>query len=208
MGELVAAFSTDDAQKLTGLTARRLQYWDETDFIRPSVAARQGRGSPRLYSFQDMVQLKVAAQLRNRLPLQALRRLKRYLDVDAPFAVVSFMVREDGEVVYLGPDGRPESAAQPGQIPLYFEVPLRAIRADLTSSITRLRRRRGVGKVGSTRGVLGNQQVMLGTRIPAATVARFVRAGWPDELILEEYPDLRKGDIAAVRRSERARKAG
>ena len=70
------AFTTDEARRLTGLSARRLQYWDETDFIRPSVAARQGRGLPRLYSLRDLIQLRVAVQLRDRLSLQALRRLK------------------------------------------------------------------------------------------------------------------------------------
>jgi DNA-binding transcriptional MerR regulator len=99
------AFTTDEAQRLTGLSARRLQYWDETDFIRPAVAARQGRGWPRLYSFRDLVQLCVAAQLRDPLSLQALRRLKDALDTEAPFATVRFarQVEHTGE---SDPDGR------------------------------------------------------------------------------------------------------
>src|SRR3990172_11665076 len=69
-------FNTNDAQRLSGVSARRLQYWDETDFIRPSIAARKGRGWPRLYAFRDIVQLRVAALLRDRLSLPALRRPK------------------------------------------------------------------------------------------------------------------------------------
>jgi len=202
VGELAAAFTTDEARRLTGLTARRLQYWDETNFIRPSVAARQGRGSPRLYSFQDIVQLRVAARLRSRLPLQALRRLKDYLDVDATFAVVRFMLREDGEVVYLGPGGLPESATRPGQIPLYIDVPLKEIRTDLDAAIERMRRRQNVGMVGKQRGILSSKPVVLGTRIPVATIRRLSAAGWSDQRILDEYPDLRGKDLVAARRLE------
>ena len=104
------AFTTHEAERLAGLTPRRLQYWDETGFIRPSVAARRGRGSPRLYSFQDLVKLRIAAQLRDRLSLQALRRLKAALDMDAPFAEVRFAVTTGGETVYLVQEGAPEAA--------------------------------------------------------------------------------------------------
>jgi DNA-binding transcriptional MerR regulator len=128
------AFNTSDAQRLSGVSARRLQYWDETDFIRPSIAARQGRGWPRLYAFRDIVQLRVAALLRDRLSLQALRRLKVSLDIDAPFATVRFAVDPStNELVYLGPTGQPESPRAPGQIVLTFELPLAEIRADLVT---------------------------------------------------------------------------
>ncbi len=61
MAEPLIAFNTKESRTLTSVSLRQLQYWDETDFIRPSVAARAGRGSPRLYSFRDLVQLRVAA---------------------------------------------------------------------------------------------------------------------------------------------------
>lgn len=202
------ALTTDEARRLTGLSLRRLQYWDETDFIRPSVAARQGRGWPRLYSFRDLIQLRVAAQLRDRLSLQALRRLKTALDTEAPFASVRFALLPDDEVVYLGPGGHYEAALKPGQIVLEFDVPLREIRSSLERDVERLRARKGAGRVKKQRGVLGNQPVFAGTRIRPEVVSRALAAGWSDARILEEYPDLRPADVALVRREARASRAG
>jgi DNA-binding transcriptional MerR regulator len=198
------AFTANEVQRLTGLSARRLQYWDETEFIRPTLAARQGRGWPRLYSFQDLVQLRVAAQLRDQLSLQALRRLKAALDVDAPFAEVRFLVTSSNEVVYVGPTGQAEAAKRPGQIAMTIDVPLRDIRADLERRVGRLRGRHGVGKVVATRGILAGSERIAGTRISAKAMDRLLAAGWSDATILQEFPDLRPGDLRAAR----ARRAG
>ncbi|MEW6226585.1 MAG: MerR family transcriptional regulator [Bacillota bacterium] len=60
--------------RLTGLTCGQLDYWDRTGFIRPSLAPAAGRGSARLYSFQDVV-LRVAKELRGAgVALQRLRK--------------------------------------------------------------------------------------------------------------------------------------
>lgn len=128
MTDVVQALTTREAERLASLTARRFQYWDETDFIRPSIAARGGRRAPRLYSFRDIVQLRVAARLRDFLSRQALRRLKEALDVDATFASVSFGLLANQDVVYLGPTGQLEEARRPGQIIATFDVPLLEIR--------------------------------------------------------------------------------
>ena len=202
----LAAFTTREAQRLSGLSPRRLQYWDETDFIRPSVAARGGRGLPRLYGFRDLVQLRVAAQLRDRLSLQALRRLKAALDLDAPFAEVRFALLPDDEVVNLGPSGHYEAARSPGQIVLEFAVPLREIRSALELDVAELRRRRGEGTIERRRGVLGSQPVFAGTRIRPEAVIGLLEEGWDERRIIDEYPDLRPSDIKAARAY--ARRAG
>lgn len=208
MSAVTLAFTTREAQYLTGLTARRLQYWDETDFIRPSIAARHGRGAPRLYGFQDLVQLRIAAMLRNRLSLQALRRLKDALDVEAPFAELRFASTSEGEMVYVEESVPPESVRRPGQIVMTFDVPLTEIRADLSRRIAELRQRRGVGELTRTRGVVSGKLAVAGTRITTAAVQRLLRAGWDDRRIAEEYPELTAADIAAVRRLAEDRKAG
>lgn len=202
----IAAFTTKEAQRLSGLSPRRLQYWDETDFIRPSVAARGGRGLPRLYSFRDLVQLRVAAQLRDRLSLQALRRLKEALDLDAPFAEVRFALLPDDEVVYLGPTGHYEAARSPGQIVLEVAVPIREITSSLERDAAELRRRRGAGTIEQRRGVVGNQRVFAGTRIRPETVVALLNDGWTEQRILDEYPDLQPADLDVARAD--ARRAG
>lgn len=202
MAEIVRAFNTKEAQRLTRLSARRLQYWDETDFIRPSVAARRGRGTPRLYSFSDLVQLRVAGALRDTLSLQALRRLKDALDVDAPFATLRFATTSGGETVYLGPEGMPESVAVPFQIVFEFDLPLQAIRADLESEITVLRRRQGAGQIEQARGIVGSRPLIAGTRITTGAIRRMLAAGWDERRILDEYPDLSVADISLDKPSQ------
>ena len=204
---VVVAFTAREAERLTGLTPKRLQYWDETGFITPSIAGRLGRGWPRLYSFRDLVQLRVAANLRTLLSLQALRRLKVALEplVDAPFAELRFGITDTGEVVYEGPTGHHEAAKAPGQIVLTFDVPLREIRADLEDKIERMRqRRRGVGELDKSRGVVSGRERIAGTRILVATVANLVKAGWSPAEIISEYPDLRREDIQRVQNAAKA----
>jgi uncharacterized protein (DUF433 family) len=205
-GAMSLVFTTREAQQLSGLSARRLQYWDETAFIRPSVAARLGRGSPRLYSFRDLIQLRIAALLRDHISLQALRHLKDTLDLDAPFAEVRYAMTSEGETVYLVQSGVPEAVRRPGQIVMTFGVPLDEIRSDLETRVNELRRRRGIGRLERTRGTVSGQLAVAGTRITAAAVRRMLGAGWDDSRILAEYPELTPADLEAVRRS--SRKAG
>lgn len=60
----IHAFSVPKVRLLTGLSSRRLQYWDEQGLISPSVSSGAGKGRPRLYDFADLVSLRVAADLR------------------------------------------------------------------------------------------------------------------------------------------------
>ncbi|MBI4529327.1 MAG: MerR family transcriptional regulator [Deltaproteobacteria bacterium] len=74
------AFNSKMASRIVGVSLRQIQYWDERGFIRPSVKLADGRGSRRLYSFSDLVQLKVVKDLTNRgLSLQKVRRCVNHL---------------------------------------------------------------------------------------------------------------------------------
>ena len=48
---------------IVGITYRQLDYWARTDLLRPSLADARGSGSQRLYSYQDLLELKVIKQL-------------------------------------------------------------------------------------------------------------------------------------------------
>lgn len=139
------------------------------------------------------------------LSLQALRRLKAVLDIDAPFATVRFAKTADGEPVDVGPTGQPESDASPFQIVLECDVPLQAIRADIEPGVERLRQRHGSGHVERTRRVLGSSPVVAGIRIPPTAIRRMLADGWDESRIMEEYPELTPADIA--RTSTRRRRS-
>ena len=49
--------------RIVGITYRQLDYWARTGFMVPSLQRAQGSGSQRLYSFADLVQLKVVKRL-------------------------------------------------------------------------------------------------------------------------------------------------
>ncbi len=77
------SFDSKTVSRVVGVSLRQIQYWDEQGFIRPSVKLAEGRGSKRLYSFSDLVQLRVVKDLTDHgLSLQKIRRclhfLKRY----------------------------------------------------------------------------------------------------------------------------------
>jgi len=68
-------YDSKTASSIVGVSLRQLQYWDERDFIRPSVKLAEGRGTKRLYSFHDLICLKVVKDLAHHgFSLQKIRR--------------------------------------------------------------------------------------------------------------------------------------
>jgi DNA-binding transcriptional MerR regulator len=66
--------------KIIGITYRQLDYWARTDLLRPSLADAKGSGSQRLYSYRDLVELKVIKSLLDAgVALQSARKAIDYL---------------------------------------------------------------------------------------------------------------------------------
>jgi len=93
---------------LTGVSGRQVDYWAATGVVRPSVQAAAGKGSRRVYSFQDLVALKMAKRLKDEgISLQKIRKAlaflrKHFPDLKQPLAELRFLT--DGETVYVGRD--------------------------------------------------------------------------------------------------------
>jgi len=76
-------YRVPDVCKLVGISYRQLDYWARTGLLTPSVREAGGSGTQRLYSFQDLIQLKVIKKLidagislqRNRKAVVYLREL-------------------------------------------------------------------------------------------------------------------------------------
>lgn len=58
-----AGFRGPVACKVVGITYRQLDYWARTGLVEPSIRSAQGSGSQRLYSFGDVLVLKVVKRL-------------------------------------------------------------------------------------------------------------------------------------------------
>jgi len=102
---VVMNFNTKTVSKLIGITNRQVDYWDKTHFIKPSAQEATGYGSTRLYSFADLIRLKVAKTLREKgISLQKIRKSLSYLkthmpDVEYPLSDLKFLT--DGETIFV-----------------------------------------------------------------------------------------------------------
>jgi predicted RNase H-like HicB family nuclease len=91
--------------KIIGIPLRVIDYWDRTNFIKPSINEASGYGSMRLYSFADLIQFKVAKFLRDQgLSLQKIRKSLNYLrkhlpEIEQPLAQLRFLT--DGETIFV-----------------------------------------------------------------------------------------------------------
>lgn len=132
-------FNTRAVIKITGLTMRRIDYWDRTHFIKPSVSEASGYGSVRLYSFNDLIQMKVAGTLLNKgISLQKIRKSITYLkknmpEVRKPLLQLRFLT--DGESIFILTKNQKEiiDTLRSGQ--LVFSIALGEIVEDLKGEI-------------------------------------------------------------------------
>lgn len=68
-----STFTPKEVVKIIGISYRQIQYWDKTNFIRPSY---RSHGKYRQYTFSDLVQMRVAKMLRDRdVSIQRLRKI-------------------------------------------------------------------------------------------------------------------------------------
>lgn len=111
MSQDIAAVGDTDGQgfrapqvcKVVGITYRQLDYWARTDLLVPSLQDAHGSGSQRLYSFQDVVQLRVVKRLLDAgMSLKKIRTamdlLREQLQSDNPLTDVTLL--SDGSTIF------------------------------------------------------------------------------------------------------------
>ena len=93
-------YRVPDVCRIVGISYRQLDYWARTGLVKPSVKDAQGSGTQRLYSFQDLVTLKVIKSLLDTgVALQRVRKAVGYLrDMKKPAHGVTLM--SDGSRIY------------------------------------------------------------------------------------------------------------
>lgn len=100
---MTGGFRAPQVCKLVGISYRQLDYWARTKLIVPSLQQAKGSGSQRLYSFSDVVQLKVIKRLLDAgMSLMKIRSaveiLRQQLDSEQPLADVTLL--SDGQTIY------------------------------------------------------------------------------------------------------------
>ncbi len=98
-------FTPKDVAQIVGISYRQIQYWDKTSFIKPSY---RRKGKYRLYTFGDLIQLKVAKTLRDHnFSIQRLRKTIKSLrsllpQVSHPMTDLTFLIEGDRILVFNG----------------------------------------------------------------------------------------------------------
>lgn len=87
---------------IVGISYRQLDYWARTDLLRPSIADASGSGTQRLYSYEDLLELKVIKRLLDAgLKLNQARRAIACLrrDLGADLSTASLVLCDPGSVL-------------------------------------------------------------------------------------------------------------
>lgn len=135
------AFTAQQACRLTGCTSHQLRYWDRVNLVQPSVQSTGGRpGKRRLYSFRDLVALRVVRSLLdNGMSVQRVRRawdyLRRTADMDSHLSEVRLVT--DGQSIFRVASDEDElvDALREGQ--LAFFVAIDQITREVEEDVTR-----------------------------------------------------------------------
>src|SRR4051812_10707050 len=95
-------FSGTKAATIVGITYRQLDYWARTDLIRPSLADASGSGSRRLYSYRDLLELRVIKSLLDAgIKLESVRTAFEYLRTHVDTDIASAHLVISGNDVIL-----------------------------------------------------------------------------------------------------------
>ena len=89
------------ACQVAGITYRQLDYWARTNLVRPSIRGAQGSGSQRLYSFKDILVLKIVKRLlETGISLQNIRLAVDKLRDRGVNDIAEITLVSDGTTVY------------------------------------------------------------------------------------------------------------
>ncbi|MET1071144.1 MAG: MerR family transcriptional regulator, partial [Umezawaea sp.] len=97
----LVGFRGPTACQVVGITYRQLDYWARTGLVAPSIRSAAGSGSQRLYSFKDMLVLKVVKRLLDAgVSLQNIRVAVEYLRRRGVRDLAGVTLFSDGTTVY------------------------------------------------------------------------------------------------------------
>ena len=135
----VGGFHGPQVCDLVGITYRQLDYWARTGLLQPSVSSAKGSGTRRVYSYSDVLELKVIKKLLDAgISLQSARQAVECLRGDLGIDVASsnlvlngtrsVLAQSNGEVVDLMAGGQG----------VFNIVPLAGVVNELEADIVRL----------------------------------------------------------------------
>jgi DNA-binding transcriptional MerR regulator len=130
------------ACKIVGITYRQLDYWTRTGLVIASLQQASGSGSQRLYSFNDLLQLKVIKSLADAgAGLQKIRQAIEYVRAHLADDWSRLTIVTDGSGVYAcTSDEEVVDLLRSGQGVLGAVVAVDRVRAQLAGTLQSLPR--------------------------------------------------------------------
>ena len=180
------------AAALSGATLRQLSHWRNARtgtgaLLVPETSAAR----PILYSFRDVVTLRICVSLRQEASLQKIRRALNTLreDLHEGDHLSSYRLVADRDAIYLADsDHAVDLVRSKGNVVIHEMVNVLAPFYREGRHIPALLEPRPLVSVDPA--VRGGEPVIEGTRVPAAEVAALMRDGIAPEQISDFYPSV------------------
>ena len=100
----VVSFNVKEVARIVGASRYRLDYWNKTRLLTPSLKTVSEKGSTSVYSVQDIIDLKIILRLRqSSISLQRIRAGFRFIK-EQQQTLASSVILSDGKTLYLYQD--------------------------------------------------------------------------------------------------------
>ncbi len=120
-----SGFGARAVLSLTGISYRQLDYWARTGLVGSSIRQAAGRGTRRVYSFPDLVALRVVGQLREAgVSVQTIRRAVKWLrsHADEPLSTLGLAAKGNKVFALTDDPAKLIEATAEGQVVLAISV--------------------------------------------------------------------------------------
>lgn len=203
INNVTMAFTADQISRLAGISTDRLRYWEKTGAFLPTRVDQILPGPySRIYSFQDLVCLRVIADLRTNhgIDLQQLRNVSQYIARHSNHPWSSLSVHVFGDtLVFKDPfNDSWVSAEHMGQLTYIVDFDQVSQEAEADARAAMKRDPNDAGQIVRHRNVMNNQWVFKGTRITVESIQEYLRRGFSYSQIRRDIPSLTTKDIDAA----------
>ncbi|WP_419907481.1 MerR family transcriptional regulator [Candidatus Poriferisodalis sp.] len=138
-GAFSEGFAGPQTAQLVGITYRQLDHWARKGLVKPSVADAAGSGSRRRYSYNDLVELKIAKKMRDQgIDLRSIARAFEYLRDQLGGEVASANIVISGTDVLLVDEDQVLSLLRQGQSAMLTVLPVAGVRRELDADVVKL----------------------------------------------------------------------
>ncbi|WP_420624183.1 MerR family transcriptional regulator [Candidatus Poriferisodalis sp.] len=138
-GEFSEGFFGPQTAELVGISYRQLDHWARKGLVRPSVAEAAGSGSRRRYSYNDLVELKIAKKMRDQgIDLKSIARAFDYLRNQLGGEVASATIVISGSDVLMVDDDQVLSLLRQGQAAMLNVLSVAGVRRELDADVVKL----------------------------------------------------------------------